>query len=131
MKKDIEIPVVEGVYVVVVKEWNEEFLCHDWNSYIINDTEETIETAIVVTKGYEGDQKTTLLRHVIGDVEGKSFAKIEMLQEKVLAMNNEFVVTYFKDSKLYDKKYLFRKNTINENALQDLPVMELKGVMMK
>lgn len=131
MKKDIEIPVVENVYIAVVKEWNEEFLAQDWNAYIINDRETPIEMVLVVTKGYESDRKTSLLRHGIGTVEAKSSAKIEMIQEELLAMNNEFAVTFFADGKLYDKKYIFRKNTINENAFQDLPVMKQRGVLVK
>jgi len=130
MKKDIEIPVVENVYVAVVKEWNEEFLARDWNSYIINDRDTAIEMVLVVTKGYDQDRKTSLLRHGIGTIEPKSFAKIEMLQEELLGMNNEFAVTFFADHKLYEKKYIFRKNTINENAFQDLPVMDQKGILV-
>ncbi|WP_024769701.1 hypothetical protein [Aquimarina macrocephali] len=131
MKKDIEIPIVEGVYIAVIKEWDEEFLAQHWNSYIINDRDTAIEMVLVVTKGYEGDRKTSLLRHGIGTMEAKSSAKIEMLQEELLGMNNEFVVTFFADSKLYDKKYLFRKHTINENAFQDLPVMDQRGILVK
>ena len=131
MRKDIEIPVVEGVYVAVVKEWNKEFLAQDWNSYIINDRDTAIEMVLVVTKGYDGDRKTSLLRHAIGEVPPKSSAKIEMLQEELLRMNNEFAVTFFADNKLYEKKYIFRKNSINENAFQDLPVMDQRGVLLK
>lgn len=46
-------------------------------------------------------------------------------------MNNEFVVTFFAESKMYDKKYVFRKHTINENAFQNLPVMDQLGVLVK
>ncbi len=131
MKEDIEIPVVEGVYVAVVHEWNEEFLAKDWNSYIINDQDVAIEMVLVVTKGYDEDRKTSLLRHGIGTLEPKSFAKIEMLQEELLGMNNEFAVTFFANSKLYEKKYVFRKHTINENAFRELPVMNTRGVLVQ
>ncbi len=131
MKQDIEIPVVEGVYLAVVKEWDEEFLAQHWNSYIINDRDTTIEMVLVVTKGYDEERKTSLLRHGIGSIANKSSAKIEMLQEELLAMNNEFAVTFFEGGKLYEKKYIFRKNTINENAFQDLPVMNQRGVLVK
>lgn len=130
MKKDIEIPVVENVYIAIVKEWNEEFGGHDWNSYIINDRDTPIEMVFVVTKGYDTERKTSLLRHGIGKVEAKSSAKIEMIQEELFVMNNEFAVTFFAEAKLYDKKYLFRKNTINENAFRDLPVMKQRGVLV-
>ncbi|MFC5047617.1 hypothetical protein ACFSTE_06215 [Aquimarina hainanensis] len=131
MRKDIEIPRVENVYIAVVREWNEEFLARDWNSYIINDRDTPIEMVLVVTKGYDKDRKTSLLRHGIGTIAAKSSAKIEMLQEELLAMNNEFSVTFFAEGKLFDKKYVFKKNTINENAFQDLPVMDQKGVLVK
>ncbi len=131
MKKDIEIPIVANVYIAVVKEWDEEFLAQSWNSYIINDRDIAIEMVLVVTKGYDRDRKTSLLRHGIGTIEPKSYAKIEMLQEALLEMNNEFAVTFFADSKLYEKKYIFRKHTINENAFQDLPVMNQRGVLVK
>ncbi|MEW7289416.1 hypothetical protein [Aquimarina sp. 2304DJ70-9] len=131
MKKDIEIPVVANVCIAVVKEWDEDFLAQNWNSYIINDRDTAIEMVLVVTKGYDQDRKTSLLRHGIGTIEPKSYAKIEMLQEALLDMNNEFAVTFFADSKLYEKKYIFRKHTINENAFQDLPVMTQRGVLVK
>jgi len=130
LKKDIEIPVVEHVYIAIVKEWNEEFGGYDWNSYIINDQDSSIEMVLVVTKGYDTERKTSLLRHGIGTVAAKSAAKIEMIQEQLFAMNNEFAVTFFANDKLYDKKYLFRKNTINEHAFRDLPVMKQRGVLV-
>ncbi|WP_378180566.1 hypothetical protein [Aquimarina sp. SS2-1] len=130
MKKDIEIPIVKNVYIAVLKEWNEEFGGYDWNSYIINDQETPIEMVMVVTKGFDTERKTSLLRHGIGTVNAKSSAKIEMIQEELFVMNNEFSVTFFSEGKLYDKKYLFRKNTINEKAFRDLPVMQQRGVLV-
>ncbi len=131
MKKDIEIPVVKGVYIAVVKEWDEELLSQNWNSYIINDQDIPIEMVLVVTKGYDEDRKTSTLRHGIGKIDAKSYAKIEMLQEELLGMNNEFAVTFFADSKLFDKKYVFRKHTINEKAFRDVPIMEQRGVLVQ
>lgn len=131
MRKDIEIPIVKNVYVAVVHEWNDEFLSKDWNAYIINNQDKPIEAVIVVTHGYKGDRKTSLLRHGLGTVEAKSSVKIEMIQEELLAFTNEFRVTFFLDNKLYDKKYVFAKNSINENAFQDLPVMDKRGVLVK
>lgn len=129
MRKDIDIPEVKDVYIAVVKEWDEELLAQNWVAYIINDTNTPIEMVLIVTKGYDSERKTSLLRHGIGIVAGTSSAKIEMIQEELLAMNNEFVVTFFADGKLYDKKYIFRKNTISEKAFQALPVMEQLGVL--
>ncbi|GGW24953.1 hypothetical protein [Arenibacter certesii] len=131
MKKDIEIPVSKKVYVAVVHEWNEEFLVKNWNAYIINDRETSIEAVIAVSTGYEGDHKTSTMRHGLGDIPAKAIKKIEMLQEGILAFNNEFFVTYFADNKLYEKRFVFEKNTIKENNFTSLPVMEVDGVLAK
>lgn len=129
MKDDIEIPIAKDVYVAIVHEWSKEFLFKDWNAYIINDRASQIDMVLVVSKGYDGDRKTSTMRHGIGMVNAKSFEKIELLQEDVLALNNEFFVTFFADDKLYEKRYLFEKNTINENNLTTIPILEQEGVL--
>lgn len=53
------------------------------------------------------------------------------MQEEVLALINEFIVTFFENNKMFDKSFVFRKSTINEKALQPIPLMEVKGVLMK
>ncbi|MDF9301928.1 hypothetical protein ACE939_12720 [Aquimarina sp. W85] len=131
MRKDIDIPKVKDIYIAIIKEWDEELLAQNWIAYIINDGTVPIEMVLIVTKGYDSDRKTSLLRHGIGSVEAKSSAKIEMIQEELLTMNNEFAVTFFADGKLYDKKYIFQKHTINEGAVQELPVMKQQGVLKK
>lgn len=131
MKKDIQIPEVTDVYVAVVREYNEIYKTNDWNAYIINDKEEALEMILIVTRGYTSDKETSTMRHKLDKLPPKSYAKIELIQEDVLALNNEFKVTFFQGSKLMDKTYLFRKNTINEHALQTIPLMEAKGILVK
>ena len=66
MKKDIEIPVVEGVYIAVIKEWNSEFEMDDWNAYIVNENSQAIDAVMVVTQGFSADKKTSKFRHMLG-----------------------------------------------------------------
>ncbi|MDF4220396.1 hypothetical protein [Maribacter huludaoensis] len=131
MKKDIEIPIVKDVYVAMIREWNEEFLDKDWNAYIINDKDTPIEMTIAVSKGYDGDRKTSTMRHGIGDIPPKSFKKIEVVQEDVLALNNEFFVTFFADNKLFEKRFLFEKNTVRETNLTHILLIEKEGILAK
>ncbi|WP_339836112.1 hypothetical protein [uncultured Maribacter sp.] len=128
MKKDIEIPVVKDVHVAIVREWNEEFLDKDWNAYIINNRTAPIEMTMVVSKGYEGDRKTSVMRHAVGVVKAKSFKKIEVVQEDVLVLNNEFFVTFYADNKLYEKRFIFEKNSVNENNLSTILLIEKDGI---
>jgi uncharacterized protein (DUF1015 family) len=74
---------------------------------------------------------TPPMRHTLAKLPARSYAKIEFLQEKVLELNNSFKITFFDDNQMFDKTYLFRKNTINEKALQTIPLMQLKGVLVK
>lgn len=131
MKKDIKIPEVKDVYVAVVQEQHPEYKTQDWNAYIINNSDADLETVLIVSQGYTDKKMTPPMRHTIALLPARSYAKIEYLQNKVLALNNEFKITFFKGNQMFDKTYLFRKHTINEKALQTIPLMQLKGVLVK
>ena len=129
MKKDIHIPEVKDVYIAVVREYNETYKVFDWNAYIINDKPLCLDMVIIVTKGYSKGKITTTFRKKIDALPAKSFAKIEMIQEDVLSMNNVFNVSFFEGNKIYEKSFEFQKNTISESFLNDIPLMRLKGVL--
>lgn len=131
MKEDIQIPQVEGVYIAVVNEFNEVYNTQDWNAYIINDKEVDLEMVIIVTSGYSQDKTTSVFRKRIDVLPKKSYTKIELIQEELFALNNTFKVSFFEGNRMFDKTYLFRKNTINIKALQPVPLMQVKGVLVK
>ena len=131
MKKDIHIPKVEGVYIAIVNEYNDIYKTQDWNAYIINDKAIDIEMVLIVTSGYNEDKMTSIFRKKLELLPKKSYAKIELMQEDLFALNNQFKVTFFEGNKMFDKTYTFRKNTINLKALQPLPLMEARGVLVK
>ena len=131
MKKDIQIPKVEGVYVAIVHEYNELYKTQDWNAYIINDKDVDLEVVLIVISGYSDKKMTSIFRKQLDILPKRSFAKIEYMQEELFALNNEFKVTFFEGNTMFDKTYLFRKNTINERALQTIPLMNVKGVLVK
>lgn len=131
MKKDIHIPKVEDVFVAVVQEQHPEYNTDDWNAYIINNKDVDLDTVLIVSKGYSEEKITPIMRHSIQLLPARSYAKIEFMQNDVLALNNEFKVTFFEGNLMLDKTYLFRKNTINTKALQTIPLMQLKGVLVK
>ncbi|MGB5553874.1 MAG: hypothetical protein WBM83_04385 [Flavobacteriaceae bacterium] len=130
MKKDIEIPIAKDVHIAIIREWNEDFLSKDWNVYVLNNRNNEIEMVLVVSKGYDADKKTSTMRHGLGKVKGKSFEKIELLQEDVLALNNEFFLTFFADDKLFEKRFVFEKNTVNEQNLVQIPLIEKEGILI-
>lgn len=131
MKKDIIIPVIKDVHVAIIHEFNKEFLDKEWNVYIINNKTETIEMVLVVSKGYDNDRITSTMRHSIAKLDGKSYAKVEMVQEDVLQLNNEFFVTFFADNKLFEKRFTFEKDTVTEANLTTIPLIEKDGILAK
>ncbi|OBQ57105.1 hypothetical protein JJL45_01595 [Tamlana sp. s12] len=131
MKEDIKIPKVESVYIAVVNEFNDIYKTQDWNAYIINDKEVDLEMVLIVTSGYSENKTTSVFRKKIDVLPKKSYAKIELMQEELFALNNTFKVTFFEGNQMYDKTYLFRKNSINLKALQPVPLMSVKGVLVK
>ncbi|MFY0712283.1 hypothetical protein J1D01_01285 [Seonamhaeicola sp. NFXS20] len=131
MKKDIQIPKVEGVYIAVVNEYNEVYKTQDWNAYIINDKEVALDMVLIVTSGFSKNKTTSVLRKKLDKLPKKSYAKIELMPEELFVLNNEFKVTFFQGNQMFDKTYLFRKNTINLKALQSVPLMDVKGVLVK
>jgi hypothetical protein len=131
MKKDIEIPKVEGVYIAIVNEYNDIYKSQDWNAYIINDKDVNLDVVLVVTSGYSKEKTTSIFRKKLDKLPAKSYAKIELMQEALFTLNNQFKVSFFEGNTMFDKTYLFRKNTINLKALQSIPLMDIKGVLVK
>lgn len=131
MKKDIQIPKVEDVYIAIVNEYNDIYKTQDWNAYIINDKEIDLEMVLIVTSGYTEEKITSTFRKKIDTLPKKSYAKIELIQEELFALNNTFKVSFFEGNSMFDKTYLFRKNTINLKALQSVPLMSAKGVLVR
>lgn len=135
MKKDIEIPKAENVFVTAINEWNDDFQEYTWYVYLVNENADPLEMAIINSRAYgmiDGEQrKTGTFRHVFADVPANGAIKVELLENNVLQLNNEFVVSYYLNGVLYDKTFLFRTNTINVNATSEIPSIDRNGVVVK
>jgi hypothetical protein len=135
MLKDIPQLVVENIAVAVVQELDEETGEPIWNVYIINLYDKKIEGVLVSSHGYgnhEGrDVKTSTLRHFIGDIDPKDYAKIEPIMTNVFGLNNEYWVSFFLDREMYDKKYIFLPETITHENFTTIPVLNKRGVMIR
>ena len=135
MRKDIIIPEVENVFVAAVQEWSDDFMEKVWYAYLVNDSDFLIENVLIVSKAFgtiDGEmKKTSLLRHAFVEVPSVSVVKIEMVEKSVLALNNEFMVTFFMENKLYDKKFIFKANSITENDTEEVPILFVEGVIVR
>ena len=132
MKKDIKIPSAQGVYMAIIYDYNKVFKTNDWNVYLINDKDVAIEMVLIVSHGFDQDIKSSTMRHKLESLPAKSGAKIELMQDEVLKLNNEFKLSFFAENTLYEKTFLFKKNTIKESALRTIKILDnKKGIIVK
>lgn len=133
MKKDLPENIVEDISVAVVLE-RESPSEQVWNVYLINEKEETIRNVMVSSKGYgikDGKEvKTSILRHFIGDIDPNDYAKIEAIDEQVFGLTNEYWLSYYIDGTIYDKKYIFLPESIIDENLIKIPVLNKPGVLI-
>lgn len=129
MKRDINFPQVEDVFVTIVNDEKDS----QWKVYLLNRNSEKLENVMVTSKGYgEKDgkkQKTSTLRHMIPLIESGEFALVEPIDEQVFHLNNEYWVSFFIDGELYDKKYIFVPETIIKDNLSFIEELGMEGVL--
>jgi hypothetical protein len=135
MKKDITIPKVENVFLAAVQEWSDDFMEKVWYIYLINDSDFDLDSVMVVSNAFgtiDGEmKKTSLLRHAFMKVPSVSVVKIEMVEKNVLRLNNEFMVTYFIGNTLFDKKFIFKAQSITPDYVEEVPILFVDGIMVK
>ncbi|EAY31059.1 hypothetical protein [Microscilla marina] len=131
MKKDIEIPKVEGVEVAVARKKTETGE-YDWHVYLINRNDFVLDNILITSTGYgqkNGEaQKTSTLRQMIEKMDKESFAIIERIDPQVFHLSNEYWVSYYVNGKIHDKKFIFMPGSIVEQNLSNIDVLNLEGV---
>ncbi len=130
MKKDIQFLPVNNVKLAIAREGNDAL---SWKVYLINANDKPLESVMISSKGYgevDGErQETSTLRHAIEKVEAESFAAVEAIQEEVFHLSNEFFVSYYIGRQIFDKKFIFAPNSIQQSNLSFIEALALEGVL--
>ena len=134
MKKDLPENLVEDVAmaVVLIDETPE---IKNWTVYLVNLKQETISNVLISSKGY-GEKngktvKTSVLRHFLGDMPPQSFTSVEAIDTEVFGLTNEYWLSYYIDGTIYDKKFIFLPESIVDENLIKIPLVNKPGVMIK
>lgn len=132
MKKDIPFEPVTGVRVAIVPQ-DESDLMQPWDVYIINRNLIELNTVMVTSKGYgtvNGDpKKTSTLRHMIEQLHQESYAKIEPIDPSVFKLTNEYWVSYYILDQIFDKKFIFVPDSIQEGNLTYIEALNARGIL--
>lgn len=135
MKEELRGPEVKGVSVAVVHEQGENGGMV-YNVYFINEREDILEEVMVSSKGYSIDEKTgektqtNMLRRSLGLILPQEFVKIEPIMEDVFRLTNEYLVSYWINDDLYDKKFIFLPETIKKENFTIVPLINKSGVLI-
>ena len=134
MKKDLPVNIVEDVAIAVVL-MNDTPQQASWSVYLVNYKNEMLEHVLVSSKGYgEKDGKmvkTSVLRHSLRDIQPKTFAVIEAIDPAVFGLTNEYLLSFYIDGTIYDKKFIFLPESIIDVNLMHIPLINKPGVMIK
>ena len=136
MREELRGPAVENVAVAVIQQLNE-FNEKVYYVYLLNLRDDIMEGIIVTSKGYghnpnSGERvETSMLRHSLEVLLPNEAAKIEPIMEDVFGLANEFLVSFWIDGKLYDKKFVFVPESISVETMKKIPLLGEVGVMIK
>ncbi|MFP5081595.1 hypothetical protein [Pedobacter sp. JCM 36344] len=134
MKKDLPENVVEDIAMAVVL-LSETPEVKNWTVYVVNLKDIQIDNVLISSKGY-GEKhakivKTSVLRHFIGDLKAKSYAGVEAIDTEVFGLTNEYWLSYYIGGVIYDKKFIFLPESIVDENLIRIPLINKPGVMIK
>jgi len=134
MKKDLPENIVEDVAMAIVL-MGETPETESWTVYFINLKKELISNVLISSKGYgEKDGvmvRTSTLRHFLGDLEPMTYAGVEAIDTAVFGLTNEYWLSYYIDGTIYDKKFIFLPESIVDDNLIKIPLINKPGVMIK
>ncbi|NNE56145.1 MAG: hypothetical protein HKN32_09000 [Flavobacteriales bacterium] len=134
MKEDINPPKAKGVAMAIVPDEKEDGTS-GWLVYFINLRVENLEGVLVRSNGYgtkDGKQvKTSELRHFLDEVPGFAAAPVETIVEDVFSLNNQYWVSYWEGGQMYDRKFVFVADVIQESNFSKIPILNKQGVMIK
>ena len=133
MKKDILFPVVKGVYIAIAHGEQQTEEATLWQVVLINENNFALESVTISSRGYgqleDKVVETSVLRHFFPTIAPQSYQVVELIDPAVFHINNEFWVSYFVDSQMYDNKFIFLPESIIKNNMTYIPILDKEGIL--
>lgn len=107
----------------------------EWGVYLINLKNVVLTNIIIAAKGYgtinNEDIKTSTLRHFFESLQPESFQKVEKIVPEVFGLNNEYMLSFYIDGTIYDRKFIFVPDSVVENNLIQIPLIDRPGILIR
>ncbi|PJJ48623.1 hypothetical protein [Hymenobacter chitinivorans] len=136
MKEHISFDPVEGVSIAIVPDQvgAAEEAVATWQVYLLNHNPYPLSNVIVSSNGYgvqsDGENvRTSTLRHVILEVEPHTAVPIEPIDPALFHLNNQYWVSYYRGSQIFDKKFIFVPDSIVAANLIHIALLDREGVL--
>ena len=136
MIDDIPFIPVAGVSIVIAPA--DEHLPADgqaiWQVYLLNDNDFALENVIVNANGYglsEAGEKirTSTLRYLFAAVQPHAAVPVEPIESSLFHLNNQYWVSYYHGSQVFDKKFIFVPDSIVPANLTPVALIQRSGVL--
>ncbi len=131
MKKDIDFPKVEGVVMAITRQKNQETKAYEYFVYLINDNKIALENVLINSYGYSkgSETKTSTLRHFTEKIDPLTSFKVEAIMPELFKLVNQFWVSYYMDGVMYDKKFVFMPESMNDDYFSFIEAVQMEGVL--
>jgi hypothetical protein len=134
MKKDIQFRAMEYIGVAIVApETPGDVL---WDVYLFNFQDFQVRNVMVSAHGFgvvhDKELETATMRYFFDDIAALDYKIIEPLHTDLFVVNNQYWVSFqAKDGYLYDKKFIFEANFLENNELTMIPFINRMGIMVQ
>mgnify|MGYP003494926267 FL=1 len=105
-----------------------------WQVFNINNNDFEIKNVLINSSGFglsETGEKieTSTLRFFFDKIAMKSSEIIERLDPSVLGLNNEYWISYWIDSQLYDRRFVFVPGAIDNKNMVYVNIIAKEAVL--
>jgi hypothetical protein len=123
MRQDISFEPVVGVSIAIVPDadflegTSGEASTATWQVFLLNNNEFALENVLIASEGY-GNQpdgqavRTSTLRYHFPEIAAHSATPIELIDPAVFHLTNQYWVSYYRDSQIFDKNFVFVPDSI-------------------
>lgn len=133
MLKDIDQPRMSD-FIIALTPQDAGLSGETWDCHLVNLKQQEVRNVLVTSKGYgllEGEERrSSTLRYFYEVIGPEESVLLEVLPPELLALTNEFWVSFQFEGHMFDRKFLFVEGSLEPHNLFPVPVLNKRGVMI-